>query len=56
MTEDEIAGWHRRCHGHELRHPGDGGGQGGLACFTPWGCKESDIVTEQQQEDSVWMY
>ena len=24
--------------------PGDGDGQGGLACCSPWGCKESDTA------------
>ena len=29
---------------------GDGEGQGGLTCSSPWGCKESDhLLTEQQQ-------
>ena len=23
---------------------GDGDGQGGLACCSPWGCKESDVT------------
>ena len=27
-----------------------GDGQGGLACCSPWCCKESDTVTEQQQQ------
>ena len=45
---DEMAGWHHRCNGHELgQASGDGEGQGGLACCSPWGCKESDM-TEQQ--------
>ena len=31
--------------GYELEHtPGDGGGQGSLACCSPWGCKESDMT------------
>ena len=35
--------------GHEFEQTqGDGEGQGSLACFSPWGCKESD-ATEQQQ-------
>ena len=36
--------------GHELGQTlGDGEGQGGLACCSPWGCKESrhDLLTEQ---------
>ena len=31
-----------------LSKPQDGEGQGSLACCSPWGCKESDTVTEQQ--------
>ena len=27
----------------------DGKGQGGLACCSPWGCKEQDITRRQQQ-------
>ena len=45
MTEDEIVGWH---HGlDELESgwtPGDGDGQGGLACCDSWGRKESDMT------------
>ena len=45
-TEDEKAGWHRLDR-HEFEWtPGDGDGQGGLACCHSWGCKESD-TTEQ---------
>ena len=33
-----------------LSHLGDGEGWGGLACCSPWSHKESDIVTEQQQQ------
>ena len=30
---------------HEFEQsPGDGGGQGSLACCGPWGCKESDAT------------
>ena len=33
MTEDEIAGWHRKLDGHKFEEaPGVGDGQGGLAC------------------------
>ena len=42
-TEDEMVGWHHWLKGHEFEQaPGVGDGQGGLACFSPWGCKESD--------------
>ena len=43
MTEDEMVGWHHRLDGHEFEQdPGVGDGQGSLACYSPWGCKESD--------------
>ena len=44
-TEDEMAGWHHRLVGHEFEQaPGVGDGQGGLACCSPLGCKESDMA------------
>ena len=47
MTEDEMVGWHQWLNGHEFGWtPGVGDGQGGLACCSPWGHKESDM-TEQ---------
>ena len=47
MTEDEMAGWHHRLNGCEFEWtPGIGDGQGGLACCSSWGRKESD-TTEQ---------
>ena len=45
MTEDEMVGWHHRLNGHEFEEAlvvGDG--QGGLACCSPWGRKESDTT------------
>ena len=33
--------------------PGDSGGQGSLACYSPWGCKELDIATEPQKQSSL---
>ena len=45
--EGEMAGWHHRLNGHEFEWtPGVGDGQGGLACCSPRGRKESDM-TEQ---------
>ena len=47
MTEDKMVGWHHRLNGHEFGQAlGDGDGQGGLQCCSPWGCKELDM-TEQ---------
>ena len=40
-TEDEMAGWHHQLDGRESEWtPGDGDGQGGLACWDSWGRKE----------------
>ena len=37
-TEDEMVGWHHRLNGHEFEQAlGDGEGQGGLLCCSPWG-------------------
>ena len=45
MTEDEMAGWHHRLDGCEFEWtPGDGDGQGGLACCDSWGRKELDTT------------
>ena len=47
MTEDEMVGWHHRLNGHEFEQtPGDGEGQGSLACCSPWGRKESDTTKQ----------
>ena len=44
-TEDEMVGWHHRLDGHELEQTmGDSEGQGSLACYCPWGRKESDTT------------
>ena len=51
-TEDETAGWHHQFNAHELGQTlGDGEGQGGLLCCSPWGCKELD-TTEQLNNNS----
>ena len=43
MTEDEMVGWHHWLKGHKFEQAlGVGDGQGGLACCSPWGRKESD--------------
>ena len=44
-TEDEMVGWHHRLDGHEFEWtPGDGDGEGGLACCDSWGRKELDTT------------
>ena len=48
MTEDEMAGWHHRLDECESEWtPGDGNGQGGLACCDSW-------VTNSQTRLSDW--
>ena len=52
MTENQMVGWHHRLNGHEFNQTlGDGEGQETLACFSPWGHKESDM-TERLNNNS----
>ena len=45
MTEDKMIGWHHQLNEHKFEQtPGVGDGQGGLACCSPWGHKESDVT------------
>ena len=45
MAEDSMVGWHHQLDGHEFEQPpGAGNGQGGLACCSPWGHRESDMT------------
>ena len=40
-----MAGWHHQVDGHEFElTPGVGDGHGGLACYSSWGHKESDMT------------
>ena len=44
-TEDEMAGWHHWLNGRKSEwSPGVGDRQGGLACCSSWGHKESDTT------------
>ena len=53
MTEDKMVGWQHQFTGHEFEQvPGDGEGQGSLACCSPWGCKESD--TAERFNNNLW--
>ena len=46
-TEDEMAGWHHRLHGHGFGWtPGVGDGQGGLACCGSWGRKSRTRLSD----------
>ena len=45
MTEGEIFGWHHQLNGLEFeKAPGDGEGQGSLACCNTWSHTESDMT------------
>ena len=42
-----MDGQHHRLNGHELGQTlGDSKGQGGLACCSPWDCKELDMTQQ----------
>ena len=54
MTEDKVVGWYHQVNGQEFQQaPGDGEGQGSLACFSPWHHKESDM-TERLNNCNKW--
>ena len=45
VKKGEMVGWHHRLNGHEFEQaPGDGEGQGSLACCSPWDHKELDTI------------
>ena len=46
-----MVGWPHRLNVHKFEQtPGDGEGQGSLACFSPWGRKEEGM-TNQLNDD-----
>ena len=55
MTEDEMLGWNHRLNGLEPEQaPGDGEGQGSLACCSPWGHKESDMTERLNNNNFIY--
>ena len=57
-AEDEMVGWHRWLNGLEFEYTlGVGDGQGGLACCSPWGRKESDTTERLNwtEEHCQWL-
>ena len=55
--EEEMVGWHYRLDGHEFEQAlGVGDGQGGLACCSPWGCKESDTTEWLNWTELNWTW
>ena len=54
-TEDEMVGWHYQLNGHEFEQaPEVGDGQGGLACCSSWGRKESDTTERPNWTELNW--
>ena len=50
----EIVEWHHQLNGHEFEQaPGDGDGQGSLACCSLWGHKESDTTGQLNNNNEV---
>ena len=55
VSEDEMTGWNHQCNEHEFGWTsGDGEGQRGLACCSPWGHKKSD-TTGWLNDNKVYM-
>ena len=49
-----MVGRHHQLNGREFEQaPGDDEGQGSLACFSPWGRKESDTTERLNNNNSV---
>ena len=46
MTEDEVGGRHHRLNRHEFEQAPEDGGQGSLACCSPWACKEMHMIEQ----------
>ena len=45
VAEDEMVGWHHWLNGHKFEQTlGGSEGQGGLACYSPWGHKQSETT------------
>ena len=50
-TEDKMVGWHHQLNRHGFGWPpGVGDRQGGLACCSSWGRKESDTTESDTTE------
>ena len=57
MTEDLMVGWYHQLDGHEFEQAlGVGDGQGTLACCSPWGCKESGMTSQLNNNYEIVKY
>ena len=49
-----MVGWHYQLNGDEFEQtPGNGEGQGSLACCSPWGHKESDTTGRLNNDNDI---
>ena len=55
-TEDEMVGWHHRLNGDEFEQALGVDGQGSLACCSPWGQKESDMIESLNWTFGWWLH
>ena len=56
-AENEMVEWHHQLNGHEFEQIlGDGEGQGGLACCSSWGHKESDTTLQLNSKSEFSLY
>ena len=50
-----MVGWHHQFIGHELGQTlGDGEGQGGLACCSPWSHNKSDTTQQLNSRNNTY--
>ena len=57
MTEDKMVGLHHQLNGHEFEQaPGDGQGQGSLACCSSRGCKASYMTGQLNNNNQASLY
>ena len=55
--KDEMVGWHHRLIGDEFDSTqGVGDEQGGLACYSLWGHRESDMTERLNWTDILFYY
>ena len=56
-TEKDMAGRHHWLNGQEFEQiPGDTEGQGSLVCCSPWGCKESDMSQQLNNNKTTFYF
>ena len=57
MSVDKMSGQYHRCNEHELgQTPGDGEGQGGLACNSPWVAKSRIRLGDCKTTANICVY